>query len=192
MSDPARKEATYEDLYDIPENMTGEIIDGELIVTPRPARRHVHTASALGTKITVPFQFGEGGGPGGWIIYHEPEIYFDVKNTIVPDLAGWRKERLTTLPGEHRFTVPPDWICEILSPKTARNDRITKMHTFARHGVPYVWLIDPALKTLEVFQLESGRWFLSDAFAGNEKVRAEPFAEIELDLTVLWLEEPVQ
>jgi len=192
MSEPAKREATYEDLYNIPENMTGEIIDGELIVTPRPARRHVHTASALGVKVTAPYQFGEGGGPGGWIIYDEPEIYFDVKNTIVPDLAGWRKERLTTLPREHRFTVPPDWICEILSPKTARNDRIKKMRTFARYGVPNVWLIDPVLKTLEVFQLEAGRWLLLDAFEGDEKVRAEPFQEIELDLAVLWLEEQAQ
>lgn len=189
MAEPAKKHATYEDLYNIPENMTGEIIDGELIATPRPARRHVHAASALGIEVVPSYQFGRG-GPGGWVIYDEPEIHFDAKNTIVPDLAGWRKERLTTLPEEHRFTVPPDWICEVLSPNTASNDRIKKMRTFARHGVPYAWLIDPFLKTLEVFKLESGRWFLSDAFEGNEKVRAEPFQEIEIDLGILWLEEP--
>lgn len=191
MAEPAKKQATYEDLCNVPENMTGEIIDGELIVTPRPARRHVHAASALGIEVAPSYQFGRG-GPGGWIIYDEPEIYFDAKNTIVPDLAGWRKERLTTPPEEHRFTVPPDWICEVLSPKTASNDRIKKMRTFARHGVPYVWLIDPLLKTLEVFKLEAGRWFLSDAFEGNEKIRAEPFQEIEIDLGILWLEEPTQ
>ena len=189
MSEPAKKQATYEDLLNIPENMTGEIIAGELVVTPRPARRHVHAASALGNEVGPSYQFGRG-GPGGWIIYDEPEIHFDEKNTIVPDLAGWRKERLTTLPEEHRFKVIPDWICEILSPKTASNDRIKKMRTFAQYGVAYVWLIDPVLKTLEVFKLESGRWFLFDAFAGNEKIRAEPFQEIEIDLTILWLEEP--
>jgi Uma2 family endonuclease len=191
MAEPAKREATYEDLYNVPENMTGEIIDGELIVSPRPARRHVHAASGLGTEVVYSYQFGRG-GPGGWIIYDEPEIYFDEKNTIVPDLAGWRKERLTTLPEEHRFTVPPDWICEVLSPGTASNDRIKKMRTFARHGVPYVWLVDPFLKTLEVFKLESGRWFWSDAFEGNEKIRAEPFQEVAIDLGVLWLEEPTR
>jgi Uma2 family endonuclease len=188
MPEAAIKKATYDDLYSIPENMTGEIIDGELIVTPRPARRHVHAASALGSRVSAPYQFGEGGGPGGWIIYFEPEIHFGDKDIVVPDLAGWRKERLTTLPEEHRFMVSPDWICEILSPNTAQNDRILKMRLFARHLVPYTWLIDPALRTLEVFKLESGRWVLLDAFAKNEKICAEPFQEIEIDLDNLWLE----
>jgi Uma2 family endonuclease len=190
MADPARKRATYEDLCDLPENMTGEIIDGELMVAPRPARRHVHAVSALGSKVTAPYQFGEGGGPGGWIIYHEPEIHFGATDIIVPDLAGWRKERLATSPEEHRFAVPPDWICEVLSPKTARNDRIKKMRTFAGHEVPYTWLIDPGLMTLEVFKLESGRWVLLDAFAGSERVRTEPFQDMDLDLGILWLENP--
>lgn len=191
MGEPAKREANYEDLYHIPENMTGEIIDGELSVTPRPARRHAHAASGLGAEVVHSYQFGRG-GPGGWIIYDEPEIHFEATNIIVPDLAGWRKERLTTLPEEHRFTVPPDWICEILSPRTASIDRVKKMRTFARHGVPYVWLIDPALRTLEVFKLESGRWVRCDAFEGNETVRAEPFHEIEIDLGILWVEDPAQ
>lgn len=92
-----------------------------------------------------------------------------------------------TLPEEHRFTIPPDWVCEILSPQTARNDRIRKMRIFAWHEVQYAWLIDPILKTLEVFGLESGRWFLMDAFAENEKERAEPFKEIEINLADLWI-----
>jgi Uma2 family endonuclease len=187
MSEPANREAVYEDLYSIPENMTGEIIDGELVVTPRPARRHVHSSSALGMEVVGPYQHGRGGGPGGWIIYDEPEIHFGVRDVIVPDLAGWRKERLTTPPEEHRFTVVPDWVCEVLSPTTAKNDRIRKMRIFARHGVPYTWLVDPALMTLEVFKLESGRWFLLNAYEGDEKVRAEPFEEVEIDLSLLWL-----
>ena len=186
MSEPVKKRATYEDLYGIPENMTGEIIDGELTVTPRPARRHVEAAASLGGELVPPYRFGRG-GPGGWIILGEPELHLGV-DILVPDLAGWRKERLSTLPEEHRFTVPPDWVCEILSPQTARNDRIRKMRIFAQHEVQYAWLIDPILKTLEVFGLESGRWFLLDAFAENDKVRAEPFQEIEIDLTNLWLE----
>ncbi len=188
MSDPAKRKATYEDLFNLPENMTGEIIDGELIVSPRPARRHVHAASALGGTLTPSYQFGEGGGPGGWIIYHEPEIHFSAENIVVPDLAGWRRERLRMPPGEHRFTVSPDWVCEILSPDSARNDRILKMRLFARHEVPYFWIIDPALATLEVFKLESGRWVLLDAFTRNEKTRAEPFQDVEIDLSNLWLE----
>jgi len=92
MSEIAKKKATYEDLYTIPDNMTGEIINGELIVTPRPSRRHVSAASSLGYKIGPSYQFGEGGGPGGWIILIEPEIGLG-EQTVVPDLAGWKRER---------------------------------------------------------------------------------------------------
>jgi Uma2 family endonuclease len=186
MSQPAKKRATYEDLCGIPEHMTGEIIDGELIVTPRPSRRHVEAAACLGGELVPPYRFGRG-GPGGWIIVGEPELHFE-KDILIPDLAGWRRDRLSTPPEEHRFTVPPDWVCEILSPATARHDRIKKMRTFALHQVRHTWLIDPILKILEVFRLESGRWSLLDAFAENDKVCAEPFQEIEFDLANLWVE----
>jgi Uma2 family endonuclease len=186
MAEPVKKEATYEDLYSIPENMTGEIIEGELIVTPRPARRHIEVASSLGGELVPPYRFGRG-GPGGWLIYDEPEIHFG-KNVIVPDLAGWKSERLSTTAEEHCFTVPPDWVCEILSPGTARTDRVKKMRIFAAYNVPYAWIVDPMLMILEVFKLESGNWVVRGLYAENEKVRAEPFEELEIDLRNLWLE----
>ncbi|MDR3566969.1 MAG: Uma2 family endonuclease [Syntrophobacteraceae bacterium] len=189
MAQTAQRRATYDDLYSIPENMTGEIIDGKLIATPRPARRHVHAASTLGIKIAPFYQFGDAGGPGGWIIYFEPEIHFSPENIFVPDLAGWKKERLLTPAEEHRFFVCPDWICEIHSPTTAQRDRIIKMRLFAQSAVPFVWLIDPAVKTLEVFRLESATWSRLDAFSENDKVRAEPFEGLEIDLSVLWMEQ---
>jgi Uma2 family endonuclease len=185
MAEPAKRAATYEDLERIPENMTGEIIDGELIVSPRPARRHVEVASSLGGELVPPFRFGRR-GPGGWFIYHEPEIHFG-ENVIVPDLGGWKSERLSTTPEEHRFTISPDWVCEILSPGTARRDRIRKMRIFAQYDVSYAWLIDPVLMTLEVFKLESGTWLIKGMYAEDEKVRAEPFEAVEIDLANLWL-----
>lgn len=187
MSDPARSEATYEDLHDIPENMTGEIVGGELIVTPRPSRKHGFTATVLGSRLTPPYYFGEGGGPGGWILIIEPEIGLE-KDVLVPDLAGWKEERFPYTEDHNWISVAPDWVCEVLSPDTARNDRIKKMRAFARHEVRYTWLIDPALMTLEVFRLESGRWSLLGAYSESDKVRAEPFQELELDLLQLWLE----
>ncbi len=188
MAVPAGKEATYEELLNLPENMTGEIIAGELIVSPRPTPTHVIVASALGGELVPPFWFGRGGGPGGWVICHEPELHLG-KNVIVPDLAGWKRERLSTAPDEHRFTVPPDWVCEILSPRTARIDRFRKMPIFAEHNVAFAWIIDPILKTLEVFRLESGRWSITGLYAEPVKVRAEPFEQVEIDLAGLWLED---
>lgn len=187
MADPAKKQATYDDLYHIPENMTGEIIDGELIVSPRPTTRHNEAVSSLGAELIFPFRFGRG-GPGGWIIHVEPEVHFGT-NVIVPVLAGWRRERFTTPPDEHRITVPPNWVCEILSPSSARTDRIKKMRIFADHKVPHAWIIDPVIMTLEVFKLESGKWTIQGLHEGKERVRAEPFEEVEIDLANLWLEE---
>jgi Uma2 family endonuclease len=187
MSDPGNKKAVYDDLYTIPENMTGEIINGELIVTPRPSQKHVHTASTLDKKIGSPYQLGEGGGPGGWVILVEPEVKFG-EDVVVPDLAGWRKDRYPKTGETNWISITSDWVCEVLSPSTLRLDRVKKMPLYGQYGVPHFWLIDPVARTLEVFRLESGRWSLLGAFSEDEKVRVEPFQEIEIDLSILWLE----
>ncbi len=189
MSEPAEKKAIYEDLQGIPENMTGEIIDGELLVHPRPSRKHIITASFLGGELIPPYCHAKGGGPGGWIILVEPEIQLG-DNTLVPDLAGWKKERFPAREEQNSISVPPDWVCEVLSPATALGDRTKKMRIYGEHVVPFLWLIDPISTTLEAYKLESGRWFLLFACGGTDKVRLEPFQEIEIDLDNLWLELP--
>jgi len=186
MEEPARKRATYDDLYNIPENMTGEIIDGDLIVSPRPSAEHVFATSLLGSELVFSYYHGRG-GPGGWIILVESEIKLD-EDTFVPDLAGWKKEHFSKPEGHNWISVAPDWVCEILSPSSIRNDRIMKMGTYAKHRIPYFWLVDPINKTLEVFNLESGKWTFAGGFAEYAKVRVEPFQEIEIDLANLWLE----
>ncbi len=187
MPEPAQKKATYEDLYDLPPDMVGQIIDGELIATPRPSKKHALAATVLGAKVTAPYYFGESGGPGGWIFLIEPEVKFG-DDLLVPDLAGWKKERFPFREETNWTSVTPDWIAEILSPNSIRVDRVKKTSIYARHGVRYFWLIDPLLKTLEVFRLESGRWLVLGVYAENDTVRAEPFHEMEIELGSLWLE----
>jgi Uma2 family endonuclease len=187
MAKLAKQRATYEDLFHIPENMTGEIIDGELIVTPRPSRKHVYTASALGSEVGPPYQFGRGGGPGGWIILDEPEIRLG-ENILVPDLAGWRRERFPLSEETNWISVTPDWVCEVLSPSTLRVDKIRKMPVYAQSGVLHFWLIDPLARTFDVFRLESGQWVVAGLYAEDDKVRAEPFQDIVIELVNLWLE----
>jgi len=182
----AKQKATYQDLYSIPDNMVGEIIDGELVVTPRPSVRHAHATSILGNEIGPPYHLGRG-GPGGWIILFEVEIMLG-EELLVPDLAGWKKERFPGLPKDNWISVSPDWVCEILSASTARIDKVKKMPIYARHGVPHFWLIDPVTKTLEVFRLQAGNWLLLAAFADDDKVRIEPFQEVTIELNNLWLE----
>jgi Uma2 family endonuclease len=186
MAELAKKYATYEDLFTIPENMMGEIIDGELMAAPRPSKRHVYAASSLDKEIGPPYQLGQG-GPGGWVILVEPEIKFQ-KDILVPDLAAWRRERFPISEETNWISVTPDWVCEIPSPGTLRNDKVKKMPIYASHAVEHAWLIDPIVMALDVFRWESGRWLLLGSFAGDDKVRAEPFEEIEFDLGNLWIE----
>ena len=187
MSEPAQREATYEDLFNIPENATGEILDGRLHVTPRPSRRHGRTTTVLAVKIVPPYDFGEGGGPGGWMFLIEPEIGFG-KDLLVPDLAGWKRERFPFGEEQNWISVAPDWVCEVLSPSTGRKDKGLKMPVYARHGVGHIWLIDPLARTLDVYRLENGLWLLLQSNGEDDKVRAEPFGEVDIPLTHLWLD----
>jgi len=187
MAEALKKLASYDDLFSLPDNMVGEIIDGELIATPRPSRRHAVAASVLGYELGPPYQFGRGGGPGGWIIIDEPEISLG-GDILVPDLAGWKRERFPASEETNWISVCPDWVCEVVSPRTVVVDKVRKMPLYAQHGVAHIWLIDPGAKTLDIFRLESGRWVLLQTFVNSDKVRAEPFQEVEIELGNLWLE----
>lgn len=189
MSELAKKKnATYEDLYDIPDNWIGEIIDGELVASPRPAPGHSRVATVLGNLIGLHYDhLGRGGGPGGWIFFYEVEVKLG-EHLLVPDFAGWKRERFPTELRDNWIPVAPDWVCEILSPSSLRTDKIKKMPVYAQFNVAHAWLIDPRDKTLDVYRLESGRWSLLGSFVEDDKARAEPFQEIEIDLEDLWLE----
>lgn len=189
------RRATYADLEAVPPNKVAEIIDGILHVFPRPAPPHTRARSRLGMKLGGPFDLGDG-GPGGWHILDEPELHFgprDAEDDLVPDLAGWRIERMPKLPRTAYFTLAPDWVCEVLSRRTETTDRVDKMPIYAREGVKHAWLIHPIRRSLEVFRLDSdGRWKLTGVHKDADRVRAAPFEELELDLSLLWPEPAAQ
>ena len=191
---PAEKprRATYADLEAAPPNKVAELIRGVLHVMPRPALRHARASSALGFEIGGPFDRGRG-GPGGWIVLDEPELHFPdptehgAIDALVPDLAGWRRERMPVIPDVAAFTLVPDWICEVLSKSTEDVDRDEKMPVYAREGVRHAWLVDPIAKTLEVYTLGAGgEWSAPVIFSGGDVVRAVPFDAVGLDLSALW------
>ncbi|MEE9395568.1 MAG: Uma2 family endonuclease [Methylococcales bacterium] len=184
MTDLAVKEATYQDIIDLPDTLVGEIVHGQLETHPRPAPKHAVAASSLGFELGSPFHKGRGGS-GGWWILDEPECHLG-DHVLVPDLAGWRRERMPSLPETAWFEIIPDWICEILSPSTARVDRILKMPNYTELGVAYLWLIDPDLETLECYELQNDRWVLSGSFSEQSVVAAAPFAEHTFSLSELW------
>jgi Uma2 family endonuclease len=185
MGAPPNRRATYEDVLNAPEHMVAEIIEGELHLHPRPAKPHAAAATALGEELGPPFKRGRG-GPGGWIILYEPEIHLG-EDVLVPDLAGWRRERMPVLTtDEPHFSMAPDWACEVLSPSTSATDRTKKLPIYAREGVRHVWLVDPLLRTLDVLERQGENFLIVGVHQGNARVRAVPFEAIELDLGILW------
>jgi len=183
---PFDRPATYEDLVNLPDIQVGEIVDGELHASPRPAPLHALAETAIGDALRLPYHRGRG-GPGGWLILVEPELHLGA-DVLVPDWAGWRRSRMPAMPQTAYFPLAPDWVCEVLSPSTASLDRAKKLRIYAREGVCHAWLVDPIARTLEVLRLDGGRWTILATYVGDEVVRAEPFVEVELELASLWVE----
>ena len=186
MAVTARKPATYDDLIALPDNLVGELVAGTLYASPRPAPRHAAATTALGEELGPPFKRGKG-GPGGWWILDEPELHLGA-DAVVPDLAGWRRERMPEMPVELAyFIVAPDWVAEVQSPSTAALDRGPKLAVYARERVSHVWMIEPVSQTLEVLRLDGETYRIVKVASGADRVRAEPFDAIELDLSILWM-----
>lgn len=185
----APRRATYDDLLAVPDHLVAEILDGELIVSPRPAARHAVAGSAIGSVVFDRFNGppGRPEAPGGWCVLFEPELHLDA-DVLVPDVAAWRRTRMPSVPDVAAFTLPPDWVCEVLSPRTASIDRSRKMPIYAREGVRHLWLVDPRVRTLEVYRLEAGKWVVVNTYAGDDPVLAEPFETLALDVQ-RWLVE---
>jgi Uma2 family endonuclease len=184
VTQPGRRPARYEDVLALPENQVGEIVAGVLYASPRPAGPHTVAGSSLGGILIAPFNFGDN-GPGGWWILFEPELHLG-DDVLVPDLAGWRRERMPEAPAGAFIELPPDWVAEVLSPSTARLDRIAKLPVYARAGVQHVWLIDPLAKMLEALRVDGGKWTIDRVFGGNDVVRVAPFDAVEVKLARLW------
>lgn len=180
--------ATYQDVLDAPEHLVAEIIDGELNLSPRPATRGTVVNTNLSAELVT--RFGRGrGGPGGWIILGEAELHLGT-DVLVPDLAGWRRERMPVTPDTPGISLVPDWVCEVLSVSTESYDRTKKARIYARKGVKNMWLVHPKTRTVEVMRLHEGKWLVLDAYNDDETVRAEPFDAIELDLATLFTDLP--
>ncbi|WP_309897351.1 Uma2 family endonuclease [Archangium sp.] len=174
----------------VPPELVAEILDGELHISPHPARPQASARSSLGALLVMPFRLGRG-GPGGWVILDQPEIHLGPRpDKLVPDIAGWSRERMPDAIGGDdapaHYDLAPDWVCEVLSDHTRRIDKVQKMRIYAREGVRHVWHVDPRARTLDIFRLQEGHWLLVNSFVGDERLHAEPFEAIELDLALVW------
>jgi Uma2 family endonuclease len=176
---PFKKNATYADLYTIPENWVGEIIHGDLYAFPRPRSIHSRALTRL-MQALAPYDDDE--SPDGWIILHDVEIWFG-KNLLVPDVCGWRRRRMPEMPDVTVMKLAPDWVCEGLSASTVRLDKGPKREIYAKGGVGHIWFADPALKTIDVLELTGKTYnFVRTA---TEKAKLAPFPQ-PIDLSRLW------
>ena len=185
MGQPVITPATYDDLIKVPANRIAEILNGRLVTQPRPAPKHAWASSALGNKIGPPFHHGDDNGPGGWIILDEPELHLG-EHVLVPDLAGWRRETLPHLPDTAYFETAPYWVCEVISPSTARYDRLEKRDIYAAQKISWLWLVEPDRRMLEAFELQNGKWTLLATRANEDEIALDPFAAVPFSLGVLW------
>ena len=181
--------ATYQDVLDVPPHMVAEVVAGTLYTHPRPASPHVFACFGLANFIGSPFHYGLG-GPGGWWIAGEPELHLG-EDIVVPDLAGWRHERMPEIPIVTYFTLVPDWVCEVLSPSTRKLDLDGKRAVYAREGVGYIWFVDPDARSLDAYALHGTEWVLIDSLFDDASVSLPPFEAINFNLGVLWLPQAV-
>jgi len=186
MAETARRMATWEDIANSPDDgRTYEVVDGQLEAFPRPLPRHARAEGRLFSRISLPFDEGEG-GPGGWWILIETEVVFAENDIVVPDLGGWRRERLPSFPEERPIRVTPDWVCEVLSPSHPRRDRIVKADLYLTSRVPHYWILDLDARVLEAYANRDKGWLRLGAWSDGDKPRIEPFEAIELDVEKLF------
>lgn len=179
------RRATYEDVLNAPPNMIAQVVFGVLHTHGRSIP-HASVSSNLGGMLAGPFRQREG-GPGGWALLDAPELHLgDEPDIVVPDLAGWRRERMPHVPRAAFVELAPDWVCEVLSPSTQKLDRADKMQVYLREQVRHVWLVDPLEQIVEVYRLDGDAWIRAAIHHGAGRVRVEPFDAVELDLADLW------
>ena len=185
---PPPGRATYADLEALPERFVGELIDGTLYAQPRPGYPHVQAASMLLVLLGAAFgrrSGDDGGRPGGWCLLAEPELHFGA-DVLVPDIAGWRRERMPQVPNVPWTDLAPDWLAVVTSPSTEQLDRGLKLEVYHRVGVAHVWLVEPLARRVEVLRWNEAGWLLAATHLGDAEAGIEPFAAVPLLLAELW------
>ncbi|WP_338269676.1 Uma2 family endonuclease [Corallococcus caeni] len=179
-----KKPATTADLDALPETQVGEIINGELHVSPLLKPLDSFFASYFLVEL-IQFFDKRMRGAGGWLIVRKAEVGLG-GDILVPDLLGWRRERAPRISEPDPIIPTPDWVGEVLTPETELLDRELKLPLYERAGIPHVWFIERESRLLELFLLKAGRYERRAISLDAEPVRIEPFEALTLDCSYLW------
>jgi len=164
--------------------MVAELVGGTLHLHPRPGSRRGRATLKLGSRLDDRFDDGTS-GPGGWFFAIEPELHLG-NDVLVPDIGGWRRERMGEFPNVPAIELAPDWVCEVLSPGTRRFDLGDKRAAYGAYGVGHLWFVDPEARLIEAFLLREGAWVLAGPAQEEDEVRLVPFDAAGFPLASLW------
>ena len=182
---PRQVPATAADLAALPGDPRAEVIGGEITEKASPSAEHGDAQLALGAMLRDGFHRPAGGGPlGGWWLMAEVEIELERHEVYLPDLVGWRRDRVPVRPSGRPVRDRPDWVCEILSPSNADRDLVDKLRTYKQNRIPHYWLVDPMARTLLVYRWTDGGYLAVCTARLGETVHAEPFEAVALSLGV--------
>lgn len=177
--------ATAADLAALPDEKRAEVVRGAIVEKAAPSFEHGDAQSAIAELLKGPFQRGRG-GPGGWWIGTEVEVELEAHEVYLPDVAGWRRERVPERPRGRPIRVRPDWVCEVLSVSNADVDLGPKLFAYHRVGVGHYWIVDPEHETLSVFRHTSEGYVVALSAGRGETVKAEPFEAVEIRVAELF------
>jgi Uma2 family endonuclease len=188
---PVERRATLDDfLEQAARGRAVELINGEVLEKAAPSPGHGATQFQLAGGLAA-FGRKPGGprGPGGWWLMTETEVAYGTGDVFRHDALGFRRDAHAERPTGFPLRARPDWVCEILSPSTARIDLVLKQRVLHHEGVPHYWILDPEHATLVVYR-HGPDGYVNVLSAGiGDVVRAEPFEAVELDVGDLFGEE---
>jgi Uma2 family endonuclease len=153
-TEPRTTGLTYEDLQKFPDDLfRREIIDGELLVTPAPGRRHQRAVAAL-----THFLFAYRELHGGEALPAPTDVFLSEIDVVQPDLLFVRADRVEQLGDESNVRVAPDLVIEVSSATTRHDDLTRKKDLYERYGVSEYWFVDLDADRVEAYRLTEGRY----------------------------------
>jgi Uma2 family endonuclease len=157
------------------------LVEGVIYSHARPRAAHSELLGGLYRELSNFYTDTRRGGPGGWVFLIEPELVLGA-DTLVPDIAAWRRERMPRVPDLARISLAPDWVCEVLSGSTEAFDRGPKRRSYLRAAVTHLWYVQPTSRLIEVYR-KNGDFYASvteGSFVGP--ISLEPFIANPLEL----------
>lgn len=144
-------EWTIDDLETLPDdNLRYELLDGTLFVNPAPVPRHQRAVLRLAIELTKACP------PDHEVFIAPLDWQPDRRTSLEPDLLVVRKDRI----GPKNITQTPTVVVEVLSPGTARIDRLLKSARYAEGGIEQYWIVDPRVPSVQIYRLVDGGYQL--------------------------------